>query len=130
MHLQPPFLNPQRGRAPFFDGMHEEKATLSFRCEGCGAAVGLNVLQFVDNAYSWFRGLNESSQDQIIRLFGCNRGEYHGDPIIECHDSGHPYFGLVTCDACNSKHLLYISFYERQPARYIATFHGAARVGA
>ena len=130
MIIQPPFLQPDRFRAPFFDGMHEETASLSFNCQSCGSTVTLNVLGFLDQCDSWFRALASIDRTQIIRLFGCRTGKYDGYPIILSHDAGHPYFGIATCNKCQSEHLIYISFYEMQPARYIATFQGAASVGA
>ena len=130
MDLQPPFVTPDRNRNPFFDGAQEETAALSFVCQGCGKSVTLNVLQFVSNANSWFRALAEQDRMQVIQFFGCAVGEYDGHPIVKSHDRGFPYFGVSACGSCSTSHLLYVSFYERQYTRYIATFQGAAKIGA
>ena len=130
MQLQTPFHRPDNGRAPFFDGMHEERASLSFVCPKCGDEVTLNVLQFVGRADDWFGDLGDDDKSQIAALFGCGYKEWDGRRYVKSHDAGHPYFGLTACHSCASEYLLYISFYEKQPARYIATFQGAAKSGA
>jgi hypothetical protein len=130
MDLQPPFVTPDRNRNPFFDGTQEEAATFSFICQGCGKSVTLNVLQFVSKANSWFRTLAEPERAQVIHCFGCAVDEYDGHPVVKSHDPGFPYFGVSACCACGTNHLLYVSFYERQYTRYIATFQGAVKVGA
>jgi hypothetical protein len=130
MQIYSPFLRPERGRKPFFDGMHEELAAFEFACGSCNLEIAVNVLEFICRADTWFRGLQDSQQTQILRFFDCRNGVWRGHPIIESHDDGQPYFGLHVCNACHSKHLLYVSFYELQPARYVARFQGAARVDA
>ena len=130
MELQAPFLRPDHSRPPFFDGMHEERASLSFICPKCGQTVILNVLRFVSQASDWFRDLADDDKSQIVALFGCSYEEWDGRQYVKSHDAGHPYFGLTTCDGCRSEYLLYLSFYEKQPARYIATFQGGAKSGA
>ncbi len=127
MQIHSPFLQPERGRIPFFDGMHEELAAFEFACDSCSLKIAVNVLEFICRADTWFRGLLNSEQNQILQFFDCRHGDWRGHPIIESHDDGQPYFGILACKGCLSEHLLYLSFYERQPARYIATFQGAAR---
>ncbi|MBD8871202.1 hypothetical protein [Rhodanobacter sp. DHB23] len=130
MDLQAPFVTPDPARDPFFDGAQEETATLSFICQGCSTPIVLNVLQFVSKANSWFRALAEPERAQVIQFFGCTVGEYDRHPVVKSHDPGFPYFGVSVCRVCGTGHLLYVSFYERQYTRYIATFQGAAKVGA
>lgn len=122
------FLQPERGRIPFFDGMHEETAAFALNCQCCRSDTVVHVLEFISQADSWFRGLAESKQNQILQCFGCRRGNWRGHPIIESHDDGQPYFGLHVCSVCHCRVLLYVSFYELQPARYVARFQGATRV--
>ncbi|MDH1265135.1 hypothetical protein [Pseudomonas sp. GD03944] len=129
VHLQPPFVRPSRRRAPFFDGMEEERASLTFACVDCTTPLTLNVLGFIGQASDWFPALAEPARVRIATLFGCRIEARDGASWVMSHDAGHPYFGLVECTACRRAYLLYLSFYEHQPARYIATFQGAARVG-
>jgi hypothetical protein len=108
--------------------MHEETATLSVSCPKCRSDTVVRVLEFVGESSSWFRRLPDIDQHRILELFDCSHGEWRGHPIIESHDDGHPYFGLMVCGACHAAQVLYVSFYERQPARYVATWQGAAEL--
>jgi hypothetical protein len=128
MQIHPPFVSPDRSRPAFFDGLNEESATLILHCVRCNAVLGLGVLDFIHQASAWFRGLSEAEQTQVLNFYGCSRSSWRGHPMIDSHDDGEPYFGLANCNCCSTQFLLYLSFHERQPARYVARFQGAARV--
>jgi len=108
--------------------MHEETANFSFPCQDCRHEINVSVLDFLENAYSWFRGLDENKQSKITELFACGIREYDGHKLVQSHDSGFPYFGIIACNKCGCDHLLYVSYYEMQPARYIARFQGGAKI--
>lgn len=88
----------------------------------------MSVPDFLENAYSWFRGLDENKQSQITELFACGFREYDGHKLVQSQDSGFPYFGIIACNECSCDHLLYVSYYEKQPARYIARFQGGVKI--
>ncbi len=126
LRIRPLFVQPDRQRNAFFDGMGEEFALLELRCGCCQSMNEVRVLDFVCSACDWFRGMSVAVQTQVLDFFDCKRSVWRGHPVIESHDEGEPYFGLVPCQVCRVQMLLYISFHERQPARYVARFQGAA----
>ncbi|PMQ05711.1 hypothetical protein DyAD56_07940 [Dyella sp. AD56] len=128
MRIDEPFLQPSSNRPPLFDGMHEELATLTIQCHGCGRHLQQNVLSFVSVAGQWFRELPTNDREEIVRTFGCEVSEYDGHPIVRAHGGGQPYFGPVLCGDCSTIHLIYLNFFEKQPARYVAVLQGAARI--
>jgi hypothetical protein len=128
LRIHPAFVSPDPRRPAFFDGLNEESATLTLQCVCCSAAISMGVLEFIHQASVWFRALPALEQTQVLEFYGCRRSSWRGHPVIDSHDDGEPYFGLATCSSCKSQYLLYISFHEYQPARYVATFQGAAIV--
>jgi len=128
MHIHPPFLKIDHQRQPFFDGIHEATAQLSFRCQGGEHQVDLNLLDFLSTAQTWFEALSNEEQSQIILHFSCTRTLFNGHELLRSHSNEPVYFGITTCPICKRAYLLYLSYYEKQPGRYIARLQGAAGV--
>ena len=128
MHIHPPFLKIDHQRPPFFDGTHEDSAQLSFRCQGGEHQVDLTLLDFLSTAQTWFEALSKVDRSQIIRHFSCTRTLFDGHELLRSHSNEPAYFGIATCPICQCSHLLYLSYYEKQPGRYVARLQGAASV--
>ncbi len=87
-------------------------------------------MPFIDQADVWFQNEPESIQQYIAGHFGCGQREFDGRLYFKSHDEGFPYFAISECSICKTPSLLYVSFYEMQPGRYIATLQGAAIASA
>lgn len=128
MRLLPPYIQALADRPPFFDGADYPSAELAMTCGKCNGRMAVNLISFVDQAADWLRHQPETERRAITAHFGCTWKEIHGRQIVCSHDKGEPYFGLQACGSCGAQSLVYVSFYERQPGRYVATLQGAALV--
>lgn len=117
---------------PFHDGMHEEKACLHFDCGHCGNEFDENLLSSLDKGEDWFRTLTESDQKSIAKGFGY-KYEIVGPnkiPYVRFQNGNMAYLVNLPCPKCNTLSLVAVDFYEKQPARYIASLIAAAEVEA
>jgi hypothetical protein len=118
--------------APFHDGMHEEKVRLHVDCGNCGHEFDENLLSSLDNGEEWFRSLGESEQRHIAKEFGY-KFEIAGPnsiPYVRFEDGSMVYLVNLPCPKCNTLTVAAVDFYEKQPARYIATLVGLAEAVA
>lgn len=130
LRFEAPALRPDPDRRPFFDGMDEAHARLHFVCAACGADNDASLMRFVSSASAWFRALDDTDRQRIVRLFDCPLGEFDGRATVVAHDEGSPYFATIACETCDRRHLLYVGFGEVQPMRYRACLHGMALLAA
>lgn len=115
---------------PFHDGMHEEKVRLHFDCGHCGNEFDENLLSSLDKGKDWFRSLTESDQRSIAKGFGYQY-EIEGPnniPYIHFKNGHMAYLVNLPCPKCNTLSLVAVDFYEKQPARYIASLMASAEV--
>lgn len=114
------YKKPSKDTKRFFDGMECENADFSFLCGSCQRRITLDLWGFLDQASGWEK---EFSSDDIQEI----KHEIKFPKVMEftkSHEGGQPYLAIETCSYCSHKHLVYVGFYEFQPARYFGTLQG------
>lgn len=113
---------------PFHDGMHEDKVRLQVDCGKCGHQFDEHLLSSLDRGEEWFRSLIRSEQRDIANQFGY-QFEILGSnsrPYLRFKNGSIAYLVNLSCPKCKVLTLAAVDFYEKQPARYIATLVGIA----
>lgn len=126
--LKPPFVLYSERRAPFHDGMDEERAKVTFDCATCGRGVESNVLSCLSAGDEWFRALPAEDRQAVVAAFGVSL-ELVGPgaiPYVRFPNGNSACLCTTECLACQSRYVLAIDFCEMQPARYIGVLQGAA----
>ena len=128
INLQSPFLTFSERRAPFHDGMGEENAKVSFDCVTCGSTVERNVLSALAAGTKWFRALAAGDRKVVTDAFRCSLEQVGPNTIPNARfpNGSHAYLCTADCTTCQSKYIIAIDFYEKQPARYIGVLQGVA----
>jgi hypothetical protein len=70
LQLAAPVLTFSTQRAPFHDGMNEEKAAFAFACPACAGAVSRNVFSAISSGETWYRSLSHHDQQALAEAFG------------------------------------------------------------
>jgi hypothetical protein len=120
MKLGQTYKKPSIDAKKFFDGMESENPMFSFICGACQRRIKRNLWSFLDSASNWEATFCEKDlQDIKSKISFPQVSEF-----LQSHEGGEPYLAVTSCEFCEHKHLVYVGFYEFQPARYFGTLQG------
>jgi hypothetical protein len=114
------YKKPSKEANRFFDGVEREKAEFSFLCGSCQQTIKHDLWGFLETASNWEQGFPASDVKEIKQEIKFPKLM----DFIKSHEGGSPYLAISTCKHCSHKHLVYVGFYEFQPARYFGTLQG------
>ncbi len=124
MRIGTVYKRPSKNAKRFFDGVDTEKADFSFFCGSCQRPIEVDLWDFLSRASDWEEKLSPEVVQTIKR-------EIEFPTVLEftkSHEGGQPYLAINACPHCSHSHLVYIGFYEFQPARYVGTLQGVYEV--
>jgi hypothetical protein len=122
MKITEEYLKPDKYRPSFFDGIESGNPYFSFVCGVCSVSNELDLWSFLNKSSNWEKEFNKI---ELINIMKTLRLPVNSNGHIKrSHEGGYPYVGICSCINCKKSHLLYIGFYEFQPARYIGTLQG------
>ena len=115
---------PDKSRRPFFDGMETQSASFTFICALCGTLNVVDLWLFLDESKKWLQDIGVEEAQKVRKIL--QRPISSG--FFMSHEGGYPYLNICYCHHCREKYLLYVGFYEFQPARYFATLQGVYKL--
>ncbi|MFW8591485.1 hypothetical protein ACOI22_11830 [Glaciecola sp. 2405UD65-10] len=120
MKIGQTYKEPSVDTQKFFDGMENENPIFSFICGACQRRIRLDFWKFLDEASNWENNFCDSDLLEIKSKISFPQVS----EFIKSHEGGQPYLAITVCEYCAHKHLVYVGFYEFQPARYFGTLQG------
>jgi hypothetical protein len=104
-------------------GLEDERQPphLVVACPSCGAGITVPVAAVL--------ALDPlEAEPEVVEAFGLTTAELGGRSYPVAGLGLVPYGVVGACDSCRERHLAVIGYGEKQPARYMAVYHGVAGV--
>ena len=120
----------ERGPIVVYDGFEEPEAlrgrVITPACVACRAPVVVAVDVVLGRGHEL--GAQPRWQDAVVARFGIDERWLDAFHILRTRLGLTPYLLECSCAACGVRHVAVLGYGELQPARYLLTFDGLARV--